>query len=116
MYQKQINMRENLKDELFATLKEDYIGFWMIYSIVKDFNPEFSRETLINEVIDTIKHLCNTDGIMVGEMQEKSDGKVYFNEWFFSPEEKFSRIHLEWKKIDFKEPDIGDIEIYFAFK
>ncbi len=107
-------MNEKLKIEILDNLKEDFIGFWMIYAIIKDYYIDSSKEKLTSVVVDEINYLCNTSSVRIGEMQEKADGKVYFVPWNLPTEEKFEKIISAWRVKNFKEPNIGDIEIYFT--
>ncbi len=103
------NLDQELLNDIYLNLKEDYMGFWVIYSLIKGKYIALEKNILDEHVLKYIEYLLQDEDVKSGDFIKKENGSFIFKIWNLPIDEKVNKFVNEWKKIDFNEPDIGDV-------
>ncbi|WP_018127318.1 hypothetical protein [Balneola vulgaris] len=108
------NIDSELLNEIVRNLEIDYIGFWIIYSMIKKaHNTEDSKETLVYKVFLYINELLEIDNVLIGDLLKDNEDQSFFKSWKILKNESILAIIQRWSLMNFEEPNIGDV-CYFT--
>ena len=89
------------------------IGFHTLYATLQIYYKSRSVPLTPTIFLDGIKQLVENKEVIVGEARGLADGSYEFVAWEMDSFQKYSKLKNAWAKIDFQEPDIGDLNVYF---